>query len=74
VVSDCSAFSLEFIQSSIYDTIISGNEKSTGLITARISGPNFITGCAFGLEGSIRATVVFLIANDDFVVFKWPES
>jgi len=56
-------FAWNFAQSGIYGAITSGNEKTTGWLTAEINGPDFITGGAFGPEGSIQATVICLIAT-----------
>jgi len=56
-------FAWNFTQSGIYGAVTSGNEKTTGLLTAEIKGPDFITGGAFGPEGSIQATLVCLVAT-----------
>jgi membrane protease YdiL (CAAX protease family) len=48
-------FAWNFTQSGIYGAITSGNEKTNSLLTAKIQGPEFITGGAFGPEGSIQA-------------------
>src|SRR6218665_2833192 len=50
-------FAWNFTQSGIYGAITSGNEKTNNLVEARIQGPEFITGGAFGPEGSIQAIV-----------------
>lgn len=61
-------FAWNFTQSGIYGAITSGNEKTKSLLTAKIQGPEFITGGAFGPEGSIQAiafcalgTIILLI-------------
>ncbi|WP_125723127.1 CPBP family intramembrane glutamic endopeptidase [Flavobacterium ustbae] len=56
-------FAWNFTQSGIFGAITSGNEKTSSLLEARIQGPEFITGGAFGPEGSIQATVICLIAT-----------
>ncbi|WP_337968044.1 type II CAAX endopeptidase family protein [uncultured Flavobacterium sp.] len=50
-------FAWNFTQSGIYGAITSGNEKTKSLLTAKIQGPEFITGGEFGPEGSIQAIV-----------------
>ncbi|MFD2942547.1 CPBP family intramembrane glutamic endopeptidase [Flavobacterium notoginsengisoli] len=50
-------FAWNFTQSGIYGAITSGNEKTNNLVEAQIQGPEFITGGAFGPEGSIQAIV-----------------
>jgi len=56
-------FAWNFTQSGIYGAITSGNEKTNNLVEAQIQGPEFITGGAFGPEGSIQATIICLIAT-----------
>lgn len=48
-------FAWNFTQSGIFGAITSGNEKTNSLLEAKIQGPEFITGGAFGPEGSIQA-------------------
>ena len=48
-------FAWNFTQSGIFGAITSGNEKTKSLLEAKIQGPEFITGGAFGPEGSIQA-------------------
>lgn len=56
-------FAWNFTQSAIFGANVSGNEISRTLITSRIEGPEWLTGGAFGPEGSIQATVFCLIAT-----------
>lgn len=56
-------FAWNFSQSGIYGAITSGNEKTSSLLEAKIQGETFITGGAFGPEGSIQATVICLAAT-----------
>ena len=51
-------FAWNFTQSGIFGAITSGNEKTKSLLEAKIQGPEFITGGAFGPEGSIQ-TIAF---------------
>nr|WP_294784704.1 type II CAAX endopeptidase family protein [uncultured Flavobacterium sp.] len=50
-------FAWNFTQSGIFGAITSGNERTNSLITAKIQGSEFITGGAFGPEGSIQAVL-----------------
>lgn len=56
-------FSWNFVQSGIFGAITSGNEKQSGLLNMHISGNEMITGGAFGPEGTIQATLFWLIAS-----------
>lgn len=55
-------FAWNFMQSGIFGAITSGNEKTNSLFTTEITGPELITGGAFGPEGTIQATLFCLIA------------
>ena len=46
-----------FTQSQIYDVPVSGND-GTGLVEAKLSGPELLSGGAFGLEASVIALVI----------------
>lgn len=54
-------FSWNFVQSGIFGAITSGNEKSNSLFNTQISGSELITGGDFGPEGTIQATLLWLI-------------
>ncbi len=63
-------FAWNFTQSGIFGAITSGNEKTKSLLEAKIQGPEFITGGAFGPEGSTQAiafcaigTIIILILS-----------
>lgn len=56
-------FAWNFTQSGIFGAITSGNEKTKSLVEAKIQGPEFITGGAFGPEGSIQAIVFLALAT-----------
>ncbi len=55
-------FGWNFFESGIFGVANSGNEVSTSLFTSKLSGPEFLTGGAFGPENSIQAVVLGLIA------------
>jgi len=56
-------FAWNFTQSGIFGAITSGNEKTKSLLEAKIQGPEFITGGAFGPERSIQAIIFCIIAT-----------
>jgi len=56
-------FAWNFTQSGIYGAVTSGNEKTSSLLEAKIQGPEFITGGAFGPEGSIQAILFCALAT-----------
>ena len=61
-------FSWNFVQSGIFGAITSGNEKTSSLFSTKISGAEFITGGAFGPEGTIQATLFWLLVSIVFMV------
>ena len=56
-------FSWNFVQSGIFGAITSGNEKTSSLFNTNISGVELITGGAFGPEGTIQATLFWLLVS-----------
>ena len=62
-------FGWNFTQNGIFGAITSGNEKTSSLLTTKISGPELITGGQFGPEGSIQAVLLCSIAA---LVILWP--
>ncbi|MEI8049622.1 MAG: CPBP family intramembrane glutamic endopeptidase, partial [Bacteroidota bacterium] len=56
-------FSWNFVQSGIFGAITSGNEKTSSLFNTHISGSELITGGAFGPEGTIQATLFWLLIS-----------
>ena len=56
-------FAWNFMQSGIFGAITSGNEKTNSLLTIQLTGSKFITGGAFGPEGTIQAIIFCLIAT-----------
>ena len=61
-------FSWNFVQSGIFGAITSGNEKTSSLLNTHISGPELITGGAFGPEGTIQATLFWLLVSIVFMI------
>lgn len=56
-------FSWNFVQSGIFGAVTSGNEKTSSLFNTHISGAELITGGAFGPEGTIQATIFWLLVS-----------
>jgi uncharacterized protein len=56
-------FSWNFVQSGIFGAITSGNEQTSSLFNTKISGAELITGGAFGPEGTIQATLFWLLVS-----------
>jgi hypothetical protein len=61
-------FSWNFVQSGIFGAITSGNEKTSSLFNTKISGTELITGGAFGPEGTIQATIFWIIVAIIFMI------
>lgn len=55
-------FAWNFMQSGVFGAITSGNEKTAGLLTSKITGSPLITGGEFGPEGTIQAIVFCVLA------------
>ncbi len=51
-----------FVQGGVWSSPVSGLEQDPGLIHGTFSGPEILTGGAMGIEGSILALIVCLIA------------
>ena len=56
-------FAWNFMQSGIFGAVTSGNEKTNSLLTTHFTGPEIITGGAFGPEGTIQAIIFCLITT-----------
>ena len=52
-----------FVQGGIFGSDISGTGSGRGLIEARFTGPDLLTGGAMGIEGSVVAIIVCLAAG-----------
>jgi len=57
-----------FTQAGIFSSIVSGNINLPGVIKAKIVGPELLTGGQFGVEASMVAVIVCLIAGVFFIV------
>jgi len=49
-----------FTASYVFSAVVSGHEGRAGLIFGNLSGPDWITGGAFGMEGSVVALVALV--------------
>lgn len=56
-------FAWNFMQSGIFGAITSGNEKTSGLLTTKITGSQLITGGEFGPEATIQAIIFCVLAS-----------
>ena len=56
-------FAWNFTETAVFGANVSGNALSKTWLTSRISGPEWITGGAFGPEGSVQATLFCLAAT-----------
>lgn len=56
-------FAWNFMQSGIFGAITSGNEKTSSLLTTKLTGKLFITGGEFGPEGTIQALIFCVLAS-----------
>jgi hypothetical protein len=54
---------LDFTQGWIFGLPVSRDHGGIGLLTGRLTGPELLTGGAFGLEASLRAVVVATTAG-----------
>ena len=54
-------FAWNFTQNGIFGAITSGNEKTSSLLTTKITGPEMLTGGQFGPEGSVQAVLLCFI-------------
>ncbi len=61
-------FSWNFMQSGIFGAVTSGNEKTNSLFSTTITGPELITGGNFGPEGTLQATLFWLIVLIIFMI------
>jgi hypothetical protein len=52
-----------FTQDGIFSLAVSGHEVKNGLLTTQLSGPEWLTGGAFGIEGSAVDLVLVVLAS-----------
>ncbi|GAA3552631.1 type II CAAX endopeptidase family protein [Amycolatopsis ultiminotia] len=61
-------FGWNFAAGGIFSTQVSGNGTSQGLLNATTSGPDYLTGGAFGPEGSVISVGFCVVAT---IAFMW---
>lgn len=52
-----------FVQEGIFSLAVSGHEVKSGLLTTQLSGPDWLTGGAFGIEGSAVGLALVVLAT-----------
>jgi membrane protease YdiL (CAAX protease family) len=63
-------FAWNFMQSGIFGAITSGNEKTSSLLTTKITGSPLFTGGEFGPEGTIQAILFCSLASILILIFS----
>jgi membrane protease YdiL (CAAX protease family) len=61
-------FAVNFTQSGVFGSAVSGNEAAQGLVRSALTGPDWLTGGAFGVEGSFVTIVIGLVVS---ILFLW---
>jgi hypothetical protein len=56
---------------SIFSIAVSGNQSSAGLINGTLTGPDWLTGGAYGLEASVGTLLVLIVLS---AAFLWPRT
>ena len=57
-----------FVQDGVFSLAVSGHEVRNGLLTTQLSGPDWLTGGAFGIEGSAVDLVLVVLASAAMVL------
>jgi len=57
-----------FVQDGVFSLAVSGHKVKNGLLTTQLSGPDWLTGGAFGIEGSAVDLVLVLLASAAMVL------
>ncbi len=61
-------FAWNFTQSGVFGSAVSGSQLGEGLLRSTLTGPDWLTGGAFGVEASMAAVAVGLIVG---ALFLW---
>lgn len=56
---------------SIFSIAVSGNQSKAGLVDATLTGPDWLTGGAYGLEASVVTLLVLIVLT---AAFLWPRK
>lgn len=60
-----------FFQDGIFSLAVSGHEVKAGLFVTELSGPDWLTGGAFGIEGSAVDLAFVVLASAAMVLLAW---
>ena len=60
-----------FFQEGVFALAVSGHAVKTGLLVTELSGPDWLTGGAFGIEGSAVDLVLVALASGVMVLLAW---
>lgn len=63
-----------FFQEGIFSLAVSGHEVKTGLLVTELSGPDWLTGGAFGIEGSAVDLVFAVLATAAMLLLAWGQG
>jgi membrane protease YdiL (CAAX protease family) len=56
-------FAVNFVQSGIFGSAVSGNQAGHGLLRGVLTGPDWLTGGTFGVEASLVTALIGLVAG-----------
>jgi len=63
-----------FFQDGIFSLAVSGHEVKAGLFVTELSGPDWLTGGAFGIEGSAVDLAFVVLASAAVVLLAWRQG
>lgn len=63
-----------FFQDGVFSLAVSGHEVKTGLFKTELSGPDWLTGGAFGIEGSAVDLALVVLASAAMVLLAWRQG
>lgn len=68
-----------FTASYLFSATVSGHEEQAGLFFGRLHGSNWLTGGAFGIEGSVVTAIALAVGTSLLLAFaytrgRWPDS
>lgn len=63
-----------FFQDGVFSLAVSGHEVKMGLFKTELSGPDWLTGGAFGIEGSAVDLALVVLASAAMVLLAWRQG
>lgn len=63
-----------FFQDGVFSLAVSGHEVKAGLLVTELSGPDWLTGGAFGIEGSAVDLALVVLASAAMVLLAWRQG